>query len=200
MSTTSMPDDTSKKDVSQSFREADDEEARKWDSLEKLPSGNGLTKALFVGSKGEAKEIDVHKMSLQEKKTLMDRLINVADGDNEEFLLKLRKRLDRQLRYKGIRGVLGLEVCADTLRIPIWLKWYYWANPFAWTLYGMIASQFGDAQDKLDNGETVEEFLRNFFGYRSDFVGVSAVAILGFTFLFASVFAVAIKVLNFQKR
>ncbi|KAK6912133.1 hypothetical protein RJ641_024226, partial [Dillenia turbinata] len=79
-------------------------------------------------------------------------------------------------------------------RIPVWLKWYYWANPFAWTLYGMIASQFGDVQEKMeDNGESVAELLRSFFGYRHDFVGVSAVAVMGFTFPFAFMFAVAIQ-------
>ncbi|PQQ21261.1 pleiotropic drug resistance protein 1 [Prunus yedoensis var. nudiflora] len=36
-------------------------------------------------------------------------------------------------------------------RIPIWWRWYYWACPVAWTLYGLVASQFGDLNDVLDN-------------------------------------------------
>nr|XP_011466722.1 PREDICTED: pleiotropic drug resistance protein 1 [Fragaria vesca subsp. vesca] len=85
-------------------------------------------------------------------------------------------------------------------RIPIWWRWYYWACPIAWTLYGLVASQFGDLDDMLDNGETVEQFLRHFFGFKHDFVGVVAVALVGFTFLFAFIFAFSIRVLNFQKR
>ncbi|TKY54925.1 ABC transporter G family member 32 [Spatholobus suberectus] len=29
-------------------------------------------------------------------------------------------------------------------RIPIWWRWYYWANPVAWSLYGLLTSQYGD--------------------------------------------------------
>ncbi|KAL4559957.1 hypothetical protein LXL04_032103 [Taraxacum kok-saghyz] len=45
-------------------------------------------------------------------------------------------------------------------RIPIWWRWYYWGNPLAWTIYGMVASQFGDFDDELTSGETVKEYLR----------------------------------------
>ncbi|KAF3673549.1 Pleiotropic drug resistance protein 3 [Capsicum annuum] len=31
-------------------------------------------------------------------------------------------------------------------RMPIWWRWYYWACPVAWTLYGLVASQFGDIE------------------------------------------------------
>ncbi|KAK6914944.1 hypothetical protein RJ641_020061, partial [Dillenia turbinata] len=63
-------------------------------------------------------------------------------------------------------------------RTPVWFRWYFWADPFAWTLYGMVASQFGDYQNKLDNGEglTVEEFLRSYFGYEHEFLGLFSLA------------------------
>jgi hypothetical protein len=32
-------------------------------------------------------------------------------------------------------------------RIPIWWRWYSWACPVAWTLYGLVASQYGDIAD-----------------------------------------------------
>ncbi|XP_072978501.1 ABC transporter G family member 39 [Typha angustifolia] len=85
-------------------------------------------------------------------------------------------------------------------RIPIWWRWYSWACPVAWTLYGLVTSQYGDYTNLMDNGETVEEFIRRFFGFRHDFLGVVAVAVVGFTVLFALVFAISIKVLNFQRR
>ncbi|XP_009343426.2 pleiotropic drug resistance protein 1 [Pyrus x bretschneideri] len=85
-------------------------------------------------------------------------------------------------------------------RIPIWWRWYYWACPVAWTLYGLIASQFGDLNDMLDNGQTVEQFLRSYFGFRHDFVGVVAVVHVGVTVLFGFIFAFSIRAFNFQMR
>lgn len=70
----------------------------------------------------------------------------------------------------------------------------------AWTLYGLAASQFGDIQDKLETGETVEEFMRNYFGFKQEFIGVVAAVVVGFTLLFALIFALSIKMLNFQRR
>ncbi|KAL5756301.1 hypothetical protein ACOSP7_020727 [Xanthoceras sorbifolium] len=85
-------------------------------------------------------------------------------------------------------------------RMPIWWQWYYWACPVSWTLYGLVASQFGDIKDQLDTGETVEEFLRDYFGFNHDFLGVVAAVNVGFTVLFAVIFGVSIKVFNFQNR
>ncbi|XVE88989.1 hypothetical protein DITRI_Ditri19aG0114000 [Diplodiscus trichospermus] len=87
--------------------------------------------------------------------------------------------------------------------IPIWWRWYYWICPVSWTLYGLVLSQFGDIQDILEdgeNGETVKQFLRNYFGFRQDFQGIVATAILAFTVLFGAIFIVSIKVFNFQRR
>uniref|UniRef100_A0A7N2LPQ9 ABC transporter domain-containing protein n=1 Tax=Quercus lobata TaxID=97700 RepID=A0A7N2LPQ9_QUELO len=82
--------------------------------------------------------------------------------------------------------------------IPIWWRWYSWACPPAWTLYGLVASQFGD-KDILDTGETVEDFVRDYFGFNHDFLVVVAVVIVGFGTLFAFIFAVAIKLFKFQR-
>ncbi|GMQ08798.1 hypothetical protein CsSME_00052377 [Camellia sinensis var. sinensis] len=85
-------------------------------------------------------------------------------------------------------------------RIPIWWRWYYWACPVAWTLYGLVASQFGDIEDTLDTNETVKDFLRNYFGFRHDFVVIAATVVVGFTVLFTFIFAFSIKAFNFQRR
>ncbi|MQM18023.1 hypothetical protein Taro_051006 [Colocasia esculenta] len=84
-------------------------------------------------------------------------------------------------------------------RIPVWWRWYYWACPVAWTLYGLVVSQFGDIEEKVED-DTVADFLKDYFGFRHDFLGVVAAVIIGFTVLFASIFAFTIKTLNFQKR
>ncbi|KAI3454014.1 hypothetical protein Pfo_010677 [Paulownia fortunei] len=85
-------------------------------------------------------------------------------------------------------------------RIPVWWRWYYWVTPVAYTLYGFIVSQFGEIQDQMESGETVEEFLRNYFGFRHDMLGVVAAILLGFVVLFTFIFAYSIRAFNFQSR
>ncbi|KAK9229254.1 hypothetical protein WN944_022213 [Citrus x changshan-huyou] len=86
-------------------------------------------------------------------------------------------------------------------RIPIWWRWYYWANPIAWTLYGLVASQFGDMDDKkMDTGETVKQFLKDYFDFKHDFLGVVAAVLVVFAALFGFLFALGIKMFNFQRR
>lgn len=67
-------------------------------------------------------------------------------------------------------------------------------------MYGLIGSQFGDMKDKLDTGETIEDFVRSYFGFRNDFLGIVAVVIVGITVLFGFTFAYSIRAFNFQKR
>lgn len=87
-------------------------------------------------------------------------------------------------------------------RIPIWWRWYSRACPVAWTLYGLAASQFGDIVDiRLEgDGETVKDFIGRFFGYKHAHLGYVAIAVVGFTVLFAFIFAFSTKVFNFQRR
>ncbi|KAK6158780.1 hypothetical protein DH2020_006094 [Rehmannia glutinosa] len=79
---------------SRSSREEDDEEALKWAALEKLPTFDRLRKGLLLGSKG-ANEVDVQNLEFLDKRNLVERLVNTVEEDNEKFLLKLRKRIDR---------------------------------------------------------------------------------------------------------
>ena len=51
--------------------------------------------------------------------------------------------------------------------MPVWWRWYFWICPVSWTLYGLVTSQFGDIKERIDTGETVEEFVRSYFGYRA---------------------------------
>ncbi|XP_058004743.1 pleiotropic drug resistance protein 1-like isoform X2 [Hevea brasiliensis] len=85
-------------------------------------------------------------------------------------------------------------------RIPVWWRWYYWACPVSWTLYGLVVSQFGDVKDTLETGQTVENFVKIYFGFKHGFLGVVAAVVIGFGALFAFIFAISIKVFNFQRR
>lgn len=85
--------------------------------------------------------------------------------------------------------------------MPWWWRWYYYICPVAWTLYGLVASQFGDIKEEMiDTNQTVEDFLRSYFGFRHDFLGYVALIIVGISALFTFIFAMSIKVFNFQKR
>ena len=84
---------------SRSSRDEDDEDALKWASLEKLPTFDRLRKGLLFGSRGEVNEVDVENFGFQERKTLIERLIKVAEEDNEKFLMKLRNRIDRYYHF-----------------------------------------------------------------------------------------------------
>ncbi|OAY77982.1 ABC transporter G family member 37, partial [Ananas comosus] len=80
---------------SRSSREEDDEEALKWAALEKLPTYDRVRRAILALPEGERREIDVAELGFQEKKALLERLVRVAEEDNERFLLKLKDRIDR---------------------------------------------------------------------------------------------------------
>ncbi|KAK8678823.1 hypothetical protein V6N13_144304 [Hibiscus sabdariffa] len=80
---------------SSSSRDEDDEEALKWAAIEKLPTVARLRKGILTGSQGGAQEIDVYNLGWQERRTLLERLVRVAEEDNESFLLKLKNRLNR---------------------------------------------------------------------------------------------------------
>ncbi|EPS67630.1 hypothetical protein M569_07145, partial [Genlisea aurea] len=85
-------------------------------------------------------------------------------------------------------------------RIPVWWKWFYYVCPFAWTLDGLIASQFGDIGTRLVTGETVADFIHAYFDFKYDHLWYVALIVVGFTVLFGFTFAYSIKAFNFQKR
>ncbi|KAL6977144.1 ABC transporter G member 39, partial [Sarracenia purpurea var. burkii] len=88
--------------------------------------------------------------------------------------------------------------------MPIWWRWYYWASPVAWTLYGLVTSEVGDKMDLVEipgaGAIPVKVYLEKFLGYHHDFLGVVAMAHIGWFLLFFFVFAYCIKFLNFQRR
>ncbi|KAL8536981.1 hypothetical protein ACS0TY_012240 [Phlomoides rotata] len=85
-------------------------------------------------------------------------------------------------------------------RMPVWMSWFYWATPVSYSLYCFIVTQFGDVQDRMENRETVEEFVRNYFGFKQEMLGFVASMLLVFVLVFTIVFAYAIKTINFQRR
>ncbi|KAL0299041.1 UNVERIFIED_CONTAM: Pleiotropic drug resistance protein 2 [Sesamum radiatum] len=62
--------------------------------------------------------------------------------------------------------------------IPIWWRWYYWASPVAWTIYGLMTSQVGNRNDPVEvpgfPNISVKEYLDRFLGFKYDFLGAVA--------------------------
>lgn len=89
-------------------------------------------------------------------------------------------------------------------QIPIWWRWYYWASPVAWTIYGLVTSQVGDKNNLVEipgGGEVpLKLYLKENFGFEYDFLGVVAAMHVVWTVFFCFIFAYAIKFLNFQRR
>ncbi|RZC83900.1 hypothetical protein C5167_046685 [Papaver somniferum] len=90
-------------------------------------------------------------------------------------------------------------------QIPVWWRWYYWASPVSWTLYGLVTSQVGDKNTPLEipgQAEKImlQDFLKDNLGFEYNFLGYVALGHLGFVLLFFFVFAYGIKFLNFQRR
>lgn len=88
-------------------------------------------------------------------------------------------------------------------KLPVWWRWYSWICPVAWTLYGLVASQFGDITHPLEDsptGQTVAQFITDYFGFHHDFLWVVAGVHVGLTVLFAFLFSFAIMKFNFQNR
>jgi hypothetical protein len=61
-------------------------------------------------------------------------------------------------------------------------------------------SQYGDIQEPITATQTVEGYVKDYLGFDHDFLGVVAAVVLGWTVLFAFIFAFSIKAFNFQRR
>ncbi|XP_072999974.1 ABC transporter G family member 48-like isoform X2 [Typha latifolia] len=88
--------------------------------------------------------------------------------------------------------------------IPIWWRWYYWLDPVAWSIYGIIASQLADLENLVTipgaPSLTVKEFLSQNLGFERGLLNYVVLVHLAFVLVFFFTFAYAIKYLNFQKR
>ncbi|KGN47083.1 ABC transporter G family member 31 [Cucumis sativus] len=88
--------------------------------------------------------------------------------------------------------------------IPGWWIWFYYICPISWTLRGIITSQLGDVETIIVGPGfkgSVKQYLEVSLGYGgNDMIGVSVVVLVAFILLFFTVFAVSVKLINFQRR
>jgi hypothetical protein len=88
----------------------------------------------------------------------------------------------------------------DLQSVPIWWRWYCWACPVAWSLYGLVVSQFGDIMTPIEDGRSVKLYVEDHFGFKHDWLGIVATVVVSFCLLFGTLFGFAIMKLNFHKR
>jgi hypothetical protein len=80
---------------SRSSREEDDEDSLKWAAIERLPTKRRIRTGILTNEEGQAKEVDIPSLGLQQRKNLLDKLVKNVEEDNENFLLRLKNRIDR---------------------------------------------------------------------------------------------------------
>lgn len=102
-------------DVFQRSRAAEEEEELRWAAIERLPTYDRLRKGILrkVLSNGRVEhgEVDITELKTEDKKQLMDSLLNIVEEDNEKFLKRLRERTDR---------LVSLLVC-NVLNLGFWM-------------------------------------------------------------------------------
>ncbi|KAG8048146.1 hypothetical protein GUJ93_ZPchr0008g11405, partial [Zizania palustris] len=88
--------------------------------------------------------------------------------------------------------------------IPTWWRWMYWADPAAWTVYGLTFSQLGDRTEVIHvpghMDVTVREYLEVYIGLHDGQLPLMMVLHLVAATLMAMLFCLGIKHLRFQRR
>ncbi|KAE8817327.1 ABC transporter G family member 42 [Hordeum vulgare] len=89
-------------------------------------------------------------------------------------------------------------------KIPKWWIWYYWICPLAWTVYGLIVTQYGDLEETISvpgqSDQTISYYITHHFGYHRSFMAVVAPVLVLFAVFFAFMYAICLKKLSFQQR
>ncbi|XVF72814.1 hypothetical protein PTKIN_Ptkin12aG0150700 [Pterospermum kingtungense] len=87
--------------------------------------------------------------------------------------------------------------------LPKWWVWLYWILPTSWTLRGLLTSQFGDLNQEIiayGKRTSISAFLEVRYGFKHKDLPITAIVLIAFPILFASVFTYCMAKLNFQKR
>ncbi|CAK0759197.1 hypothetical protein CVIRNUC_002679 [Coccomyxa viridis] len=88
--------------------------------------------------------------------------------------------------------------------IPPWWIWWYYINPVAWAIQGLVGSQLGTVTDEYITvtGErySIADYMAVTYGIRYSMVGWSALILVGFTCLLSLITMTSLRFLNFQKR
>lgn len=95
--------------------EEDDEEALIWAAIERLPTFDRLRKGILkqVTDSGRVThdEVNLARLEPQDKKLLVETILQIAEEDNEKFLRRLRDRIDRLVSYFSFCLCIFMHIC-----------------------------------------------------------------------------------------
>lgn len=107
-------------------------------------------------------------------------------------------------RGTNLRSSSNVNVAMWMQMIPVWWRWLYWADPAAWTVYGLVFSQLGDRAQVIRvpgrADRTVREYLEGYLGLRDGHLPLVTALHLVAAALFAALFCLCVKHLNFQRK
>ncbi|XVF31519.1 hypothetical protein REPUB_Repub16aG0153000 [Reevesia pubescens] len=89
------------------------------------------------------------------------------------------------------------------LKIPKWWIWLYYLTPTSWTLNCLLTSQYGDVNDEImvfGEAKTIASLLQDYFGFHHDNLPITAIFLICYPLIFATLFAFFITRLNFEQR
>ncbi|KAJ0870682.1 putative ABC-type sulfate transporter [Helianthus annuus] len=112
--------------------------------------------------------------------------------------------MERTVLYRErFSGMYASWAYALAQKIPNWWIWLYYLTPTSWSLNAMLTSQYGDVKTEIlvfGEAKSVEAFIRDYFGYHHDLLPLTFGILTLYPILLASLFALCISKLNFQKR
>ena len=82
-------------DVFSKSEREDDEEALKCVAMKRILTSKCFKKNVESKEEGKGKDVETIQLKLVDKRALLERLVKIAEEDNEKFLLKLKERMDR---------------------------------------------------------------------------------------------------------
>ena len=87
--------------------------------------------------------------------------------------------------------------------MPPWFRWLTLVNPMAWSLNGLISSQYGRFADPIQTLSygtiSVTNYIEVQYGYHYSFLRYVPLILIGFCAGFAFVAVVALKIFRFQR-
>lgn len=98
-------------------------------------------------------------------------------------------------------------------RMPAWWSWFSYVNPFAWSIYGLVASQLGhdfthvvntygfDPEDgPFGQDLYVAQFVSKYYGYDADYLIRLVPIVLGFSVAFWLIASAGLKFIIYYSR
>ena len=98
-------------------------------------------------------------------------------------------------------------------RMPVWWSWFSYINPFAWSIYGLVASQLGHdftnvvntygfdpADGLLGQDLYVAQFIYKYYGYDADYLTRLIPIVLGFSVAFWLIASAGLKFIIYYSR